>query len=51
MKIHKIKNSTVIHYRIYNTYNCHGIYNAKNLIIGYNYQDKEKGFWLIDIKR
>jgi hypothetical protein len=46
MKTNKFKNSIVVHYRIENTYNCHGIYNTLNMTIGYGYQNKEKGFWL-----
>lgn len=28
----------------------HGIYNFKNRVIGYCYQNKQKGFWLEKLK-
>lgn len=48
MKIKKFKDVCCVSYCFYNgkTHTYHGLLNKVNKSIGYQYQDKMKGFWL-----
>lgn len=53
MKTDKVKSTLKICYCYLNQsyhLNFHGYYNERNKWVGYRYQHKRKGFWLINYK-